>query len=67
VKLQHPILSNADLARIRNLNSEHFRAATLPMGFAADAAEPGAALERALEELASAALARCEGGHGSWS
>jgi glutamate synthase domain-containing protein 2/glutamate synthase domain-containing protein 1/glutamate synthase domain-containing protein 3 len=62
VKLQHPILSNADLARIRNLNSEHFRAATLPTGFAADAAEPGAALERALEELAGAAMAQVKAG-----
>ncbi len=58
VKLQHPILSNADLARIRNLNSEHFRADTLPIGFAADSEQPGAALERALEALAEAAMAR---------
>ncbi len=64
VKLQHPILSNADLARIRNLNSEHFRAATLPLAFAADAAQPGAALERGLAELCAAAVDNVRGGKG---
>ncbi len=58
VKLQHPILSNADLARIRNLNSEHFRAATLPIGFSAETASPGVALDQALEALAAAAMAK---------
>ncbi len=64
VKLQHPILSNADLARIRNLNSEYFKSATLPMGFDAGAAEPGAALERALAELCEQVLALVRSGTG---
>ena len=56
VKLQHPILSNADLARIRNLNSEDFKATTVPMGFAAETADPGLALERALADMCEKVL-----------
>ncbi len=62
VKLQHPILSNADLARIRNLNSEHFKAVTVPMGFAADATDPGRELERALAEMGDRVLAAVRSG-----
>ena len=64
VKLQHPILTNADLARIRNLNSEHFQATTLTMGFDAAAEKPGAALEQALAALAAQALAAVRSGTG---
>ena len=56
VKLQHPILSNADLARIRNLNIDYFKSVTVPMGFAADAADPGRELERALAEMCGKVL-----------
>ena len=62
VKLQHPILSNADLARIRNLNREHFQSATAKMGFEADAGKPGAALEKGLEELCGQVLGLVRGG-----
>ena len=63
VKLQHPILTNADLARIRHLNSEHFQAATVPMGFAADAPDPGRELERALSEMTERVLAAVRSGN----
>jgi glutamate synthase domain-containing protein 2/glutamate synthase domain-containing protein 1/glutamate synthase domain-containing protein 3 len=62
VKLQHPILSNADLARIRNLNSEYFKAETVTFGFEANTPDPGAALERALTELCERSLARIRAG-----
>ena len=64
VKLQHPILSNADLARIRNLNSEHFKAATLSISFAADANNPGLALESGLARLTAEALELVRSGTG---
>ena len=64
VKLQHPILSNADLLRIRNLNSEYFKAATVRMGFAADAADPGRELERALAEMCERVLDAVRSGTG---
>lgn len=64
VKLQHPILSNADLLRIRNLNSEYFKATTVPMGFAAEAADPGRELERALAEMCDQVLAAVRSGTG---
>ena len=57
VKLQHPILSNADLARIKNLNRAGFQSATVKMDFDATAAAPGAALERGLAELCDRVLA----------
>jgi glutamate synthase (NADPH/NADH) large chain len=53
VKLQHPVLSNEDLRRIRNLNSGEFRAHTLQAGFPAGSA--GAALQAALLQLAQRA------------
>ena len=36
IKLNHPILSNEDLARIRSLNIPDFACRTLPIGFPAD-------------------------------
>ncbi|MGD9874670.1 MAG: glutamate synthase large subunit [Kiritimatiellia bacterium] len=49
VKLQHPILSNEDLQRIRELPHEDFRSATLAMEFPARGR--GRDLEDALESL----------------
>ncbi len=49
IKLSHPFLSNDDLNRIRDLDREGFRAATLPMGFPAGSSGKG--LEMALEKL----------------
>jgi glutamate synthase domain-containing protein 2/glutamate synthase domain-containing protein 1/glutamate synthase domain-containing protein 3 len=62
VKLQNPILSNADLTRIRNLNSEFFKATTVPMGFDAAAPDPGKALEGALAEMCDKVLAAVRSG-----
>ncbi len=53
VKLQHPVLSNEDLDRIRNLNSGEFHAHTLQTGFPAGGT--GAALQAALLQLAQRA------------
>ena len=63
VKLQHPILSNADLARIRHLNREHFKSATVRMDFDAGAERPGEELERALEEMCGRVLAEARRGN----
>lgn len=49
LKLQHPILSNEDLQRIRHLNLERFQAVSLPLGFPSDGS--GKELEEALETL----------------
>jgi len=53
VKLQHPVLSNEDLHRIRNLNIGDFRAHTLQTGFPAEG--NGTALQAALQQLAQRA------------
>jgi glutamate synthase domain-containing protein 2/glutamate synthase domain-containing protein 1/glutamate synthase domain-containing protein 3 len=49
IKLQHPVLANEDLRRIRDLNVTGFRSLTLPMGFPAGGS--GTKLEVTLEEL----------------
>ena len=49
VKLQHPIIANEDLRRIRDLNLRGFRSVTLPIGFPAGGS--GRHLEMALEEI----------------
>jgi len=49
IKLPHPILSNEDLKRIRDLDVEGFRAKTLPIGFPAGGS--GKTLSMALEKL----------------
>ncbi|MBT8352000.1 MAG: glutamate synthase large subunit, partial [Deltaproteobacteria bacterium] len=49
LKLRHPILSNEDLHRIRQLHLEGFQALTLPMGFPAGGS--GKQLEIALQQL----------------
>ncbi|MBW2283050.1 MAG: glutamate synthase large subunit [Deltaproteobacteria bacterium] len=46
VKLLHPILSNEDLERVKNLNVDGFRSETIPIGFPADGSD--GALEAAL-------------------
>jgi glutamate synthase domain-containing protein 2/glutamate synthase domain-containing protein 3/glutamate synthase domain-containing protein 1 len=47
VKLVHPVLTNEDLERLRNLNKQGFRCKTLPIGFRA--AGTGSALALALD------------------
>ncbi len=49
VKLNHPILSNQDIARIRSLNLTGFACRTLPIGFPAE--KSGSELARALDDL----------------
>ena len=61
VKLNHPILANEDLARIRNLNVPGFACRTLPIGFPAGGT--GDDLAAALSHIccqAEAAIARGE-------
>ncbi|VBB43168.1 Ferredoxin-dependent glutamate synthase 1 [uncultured Desulfatiglans sp.] len=49
IKLQHPILANEDLQRIRDLQVGRFQAVTIPIGFPAGGS--GKVLEMALEAL----------------
>jgi glutamate synthase (NADPH/NADH) large chain len=49
IKLLHPIISNEDLKRIRNLKKGNFRSETLPIGFTPGYGEAG--LEQALRDL----------------
>lgn len=60
LKLKQPILNNTELEKLRNLDRENLRAATLPMLFNAGSGEN--ALEEALDDLcAQAAQAVCAG------
>jgi len=49
IKLKHPVLSNDDMERLRNLNDSRFTSQTLPIGF--DPKGGGAALATALQAL----------------
>ncbi len=60
LKLNHPILSNDDLARIRDLKLPDFTSRTLPIGFPAGGA--GRDLESALKALCEHAEAAVRGG-----
>jgi glutamate synthase domain-containing protein 2/glutamate synthase domain-containing protein 1/glutamate synthase domain-containing protein 3 len=60
VKLKYPVLSNEDLERIRTLNLDDFRSATLPAGFPLPA--EGRDLEQALDALSAAAEAAIQAG-----
>src|SRR5437867_4999007 len=53
IKLKHPILRNAEIEKLRQLDHPGFKVATLPMLFKASDVEAG--LERALEDLFHAA------------
>jgi glutamate synthase domain-containing protein 2/glutamate synthase domain-containing protein 1/glutamate synthase domain-containing protein 3 len=55
IKLKHPVLSNDDIERLRNLNDARFSAQTLSMGF--DPAGGGNGLESALADLCERAEA----------
>ena len=61
IKLRHPVLSNDDMERLRNLNDENFASQTLPMGF--DPKGGGAALEEALTTLCKRAEAMGRGSY----
>jgi len=55
LKLPHPILTNDDIECLRSVRREDFRVVRLDALFDADAPEPGASLENALEGLIEAA------------
>ncbi|MGO9837957.1 MAG: glutamate synthase large subunit [Polyangiaceae bacterium] len=55
LELEQPVLKNDELAKIVAASLPDFPVAVLPMLFDARAADPGASLERALEELCAAA------------
>lgn len=61
IRLASPLLSDADLARLRHNPYPEFKAQTLSLLFPADEGEQ--ALERALEELFAAADRAIAGGH----
>jgi glutamate synthase (NADPH/NADH) large chain len=54
LKLPHPILTSEDLDRLRSVHRADFRVVTVPALFDADAARPGEALRRGLDELIAA-------------
>ena len=58
--LEQPILTNEELAKLRNLNRPGFRAATLSLLFKADDGPEG--MERSLESLFSTAIRLIESG-----
>ncbi len=60
MRLETPVLSNAELGKLRDCTRSGLRSATLPMLYVA--AEGGAGLERALEELCDAAVAAIDDG-----
>jgi glutamate synthase (NADPH/NADH) large chain len=60
VKLNQPILSNADLAKLREVSQGGLRSTTLPMLFSAADAEAG--LKRALDKLCDDAAEAVRGG-----
>ena len=49
IKLKTPIMTNAELAKLRHINKEGYRSLTLPILYKVDEGGPG--LERALEDL----------------
>ncbi|MCF7837262.1 MAG: glutamate synthase large subunit, partial [Candidatus Marinimicrobia bacterium] len=61
LKLNHPVLSNDDLTRIRGLNLDDFACKTLSLGMAYPA--DGARLAAALEELGAKAEAALRAGY----
>ncbi len=60
LKLPHPLLTNAELEKLRHVNQPHFRAVTLPILFKARGGE--ARLEVALEKLFADAGRAINGG-----
>jgi len=60
IKLQHPILANEDLRRIKNLNIDGFRSKTLTLGFEAEGSEQ--ALKMAIDGLCQQSLTAIQQG-----
>jgi glutamate synthase domain-containing protein 2/glutamate synthase domain-containing protein 1/glutamate synthase domain-containing protein 3 len=61
LRLEHPVLTDGDLQRIRELDQPHLKSATLPMLF--DVEGGGAALKQAMDSLCAAASAAVEAGN----
>ncbi|HYM09849.1 MAG TPA: glutamate synthase central domain-containing protein, partial [Bryobacterales bacterium] len=61
LKLPHPILTNRDLEKLRNVKQGDFQAVTLPTLF--KVAEDGPGLERALDELCAKASEAARSGY----
>ncbi|HOT15626.1 MAG TPA: glutamate synthase large subunit, partial [Bacteroidales bacterium] len=61
IKFKTPIVSNTDLAKLKNLNEENFRHIELPMLFDAKGAK--GALQKALEQLCLAAEKAVDDGY----
>jgi glutamate synthase (NADPH) large chain len=55
LELQHPILSNEDMARLQALKRSDFKVVTLDMTFAANPGNPGKALEAGISMLLASA------------
>src|SRR6185369_8643406 len=53
IKLEHPLLTDEDLEKLRHVDRPHFKAATLPILF--NAADGAKGLESSLEKLFAAA------------
>ena len=51
LKLPHPILTNEDVARLRQANHPDLKTATIPALFSVDPAHPGDALREALDRM----------------
>ncbi len=62
VRLEHPLLTAAELGRLAALDAPGFAARVLPTTFAPRHEAPGAALDEALTALCAAALEAVEGG-----
>src|SRR5215475_7500870 len=60
IKILSPIIDNDDLAKVRNISHDGFRAVTLPMRF--KVAERGEGMHRALAELCQTATAAIRSG-----
>ena len=62
VRIHHPLITNEQLEKLRNLDDEYNRAITLPMLFDVRAGEAG--LEAAMDSLCEKAAQACRDGYG---
>ncbi len=62
LKLQHPIMTNEDVERLRAVRREDFKVATVPALFDVDEADAGDALRRGLDEMFRASEAAIRDG-----
>jgi len=62
LKLPHPVLTNEDMIRLRNVKRDDFKVVTLPVFFDPHSNDPGKNLERSLDKLLLAAQHEIENG-----